>query len=47
MVLLESPERTTRKLPSLPVRPFSVAEYHRLLAVGILKSGDPYELLNG
>jgi len=47
MIVLERLEPTQRVLPSLPVRPFSVAEYHKLLAVGILKSGDPYELLNG
>ena len=28
-------------------RRFTVAEYHRLLAVGILQSGDPYELFEG
>jgi Uma2 family endonuclease len=39
--------RSKRDVPSLPVRRFSVAEYHRLMQIGILKSGDPYELLNG
>jgi Uma2 family endonuclease len=34
-------------IPPFPVRKFTVAEYHRLLAVGILLSGDPYELLRG
>jgi hypothetical protein len=33
--------------PTFPVRKFTVAEYHQLLKVGILKSGDPYELLEG
>ena len=29
------------------VRRFTLAEYHRLIEVGVLKPGDPYELLNG
>jgi Uma2 family endonuclease len=36
-----------RIVPTLPVRPFTVSEYHRLVEAGILKSGDPYELING
>src|SRR4051812_22040122 len=32
---------------SHPLRRFTVAEYHRLLEIGILQSGDPYELLEG
>jgi Uma2 family endonuclease len=36
-----------RRIPTLPVRPFTVREYHQLLETGILKSGDPFELLNG
>jgi Uma2 family endonuclease len=31
----------------LPVRRFTIDEYHKLLEVGILKDCDPYELLNG
>jgi Uma2 family endonuclease len=31
----------------LPVRRFTIDEYHKLLEVGILKNCDPYELLNG
>jgi Uma2 family endonuclease len=34
-------------VPPLPVRKFTVDEYHQLLAAGTLKSGDPYELLEG
>jgi Uma2 family endonuclease len=33
--------------PPFAVRRFSVEEYHRLMDVGILRSGDPYELLDG
>lgn len=40
------PPRGT-EVPPFPVRKFTVAEYHRLLKVNILKSGDPYELLRG
>jgi Uma2 family endonuclease len=32
---------------SLPVRRFTLDEYHRLLEIGVFQSGDPYELLNG
>ncbi len=31
----------------LPVRRFTIAEYHKLLEIGVFQSGDPYELLNG
>jgi Uma2 family endonuclease len=34
-------------IPPLPVRRFTVAEYHQLIACGVLKSGDPFELLDG
>jgi Uma2 family endonuclease len=39
----------TRRLAAqqLPLRRFSVDEYHKLLEVGILQSGDPVELLDG
>ena len=33
--------------PPTPVRRFTVDEYHRLIETGILKSGDPYELIRG
>ena len=32
---------------NLPVRRFSVEEYHELIRTGILRSGDPIELLEG
>ena len=47
MIATDDRVQAKREVPSLPVRRFSVAEYHRLLETGILKSGDPYELLNG
>jgi Uma2 family endonuclease len=31
----------------LSLRRFTVAEYHRMIAAGILKEGEPYELLEG
>ncbi len=31
----------------LPVRRFTITEYHKLLEIGVFQSGDPYELLNG
>lgn len=34
-------------LPPFPVLKFTVAEYHRIAEAGILRSGDPYELLDG
>jgi Uma2 family endonuclease len=34
-------------VPSLPVRRFTVDEYHRMIAAGILGEDDPYELLDG
>src|SRR5436305_1613534 len=33
--------------PPLPVRRFTVDEYHRLIQTGILKSGEPVELIHG
>lgn len=33
--------------PPFPVRRFTVEEYHRMIDAGILKDGDPYELLDG
>lgn len=41
------PSGVTGPVPPLPVRRFTVDEYHQLLASGTLKSGDPYELLEG
>jgi Uma2 family endonuclease len=34
-------------VPPLPVRRFTVAEYHRMIEAGILREGEPYELLDG
>jgi hypothetical protein len=33
--------------PAFPVRPFSVAEYHRLAEAGVLAEDEPVELLEG
>ena len=33
--------------PPLPVRRFTVDEYHRLIQTGILKTGEPVELISG
>lgn len=41
--IIDPPRETD--IPPFPVRKFTVAEYHRLLEVALLKSGDPYELL--
>jgi hypothetical protein len=34
-------------IPPVPVRRFTVAEYHRLIETGILQEGEPIELLEG
>jgi Uma2 family endonuclease len=34
-------------MPPLPIRRFSVAEYHRMIQAGILTEDDPVELLEG
>ena len=34
-------------VPPFPLRRFTVEEYHKLVEIGVLKSGDPYELLEG
>jgi Uma2 family endonuclease len=47
MSIITYPSGVVAPLPPLPVRRFTVAEYHHLLATGVLKSGDPYELLEG
>jgi Uma2 family endonuclease len=43
--------KTAAALPpivtDLPVRRFTVDEYHKLLEIGVLKEGEPCELLNG
>lgn len=37
----------TRPRPTLPVKRFSLAEYHRLIEIGFLKPSDRLELING
>ena len=34
-------------LSEMAIRRFTVEEYHKLIEIGVLKSGDPYELLHG
>jgi hypothetical protein len=34
-------------MPPLPVRRFTVEEYHRMLETGVLKDREPYELIHG
>lgn len=34
-------------LPPLPVRRFTVEEYHRMLEMGLLKDREPFELIHG
>jgi Uma2 family endonuclease len=31
----------------MPVRRFTVDEYHRMIEIGVLSSGEPYELIHG
>lgn len=42
--LAESPKF---EIPTVPVRKFSVAEYHRMIAAGVLTENDAVELLEG
>ena len=46
MSTITYPSGVTAPVSPLPVRKFTVEEYHQLLAAGTLKSGDPYELLD-
>ena len=41
-----TPRQVADVLP-FSIRRFTVAEYHKLIEIGVLKSGDPYELLEG
>jgi Uma2 family endonuclease len=34
-------------IPTMPVRRFTVDEYHRMVEIGVLSSGEPYELIHG
>jgi Uma2 family endonuclease len=51
--ITKPPKRTPRPttltpvVSELPVRRFTIDEYHQLLDVGVFQSGDPFELLNG
>jgi Uma2 family endonuclease len=47
MSLLSPSTANRASLPPLPVRRFTVDEYHRMIETGILRSGDPVELLDG
>ena len=42
-----NPKALTPVISELPVRRFTIDEYHQLLDTGVFTSGDPYELLNG
>ena len=44
-----TPHRTTLApvITDLPLRRFTLNEYYALMDIGILKDGDPYELVNG
>src|SRR5262249_53979568 len=45
--VLAEPNGAGSPYPPLPVRLFSVAEYHRMIEAGILREGEPVELLHG
>jgi Uma2 family endonuclease len=47
MSVLSLPAATFALAPPLPMRRFTVDEYHRMLEKGILGEGDPIELLEG
>jgi Uma2 family endonuclease len=47
MTTITYPSGVPGPLPPLPVKQWTVAEYHQLLRNGTLQSGDPYELLEG
>jgi Uma2 family endonuclease len=34
-------------IPTFPVRRFTVEEYHRMVEAGVLRDGEPYELIHG
>ena len=34
-------------IPPLPIRRFTVDEYHRMVEIGVLKDREPYELIHG
>src|SRR5437660_12606554 len=45
--VLASPAPDLARLPPLPLYRFSVDQYHRMIAAGILGDEDPVELLEG
>jgi hypothetical protein len=47
MIAVASPLGSGSGLPPLPIYRFSVAQYHRLVDVGVLAANDPVELLEG
>ena len=47
MTTITYPSGVTAPVPPLPVRKFTVEEYHQLLSAGTLKSGDPFRKLLG
>lgn len=47
MMMLNYSSGVTAPAPPLPVRLFSVAEYHKMIADGVLGEGEPVELLEG
>src|SRR4051812_40621289 len=47
MTTVTYPSGVIAPLPPLPPKQWTVDEYHQMLASGTLKSGDPFELLEG
>jgi Putative restriction endonuclease len=47
MSAITQPGRRTALPPALAMRRFNVDEYHRMIAAGVLKEGEPIELLDG
>src|SRR5689334_2233845 len=47
MTTITYPSGVIAPLPPLPVRQFTVSEYHRLIESGVLGESDPCELLEG
>ncbi len=47
VLVCPEPGSRTSPYPALPIHRFTVEEYHRLLDAGILREGEPSELLEG
>jgi hypothetical protein len=47
MTAIPAPPIPFVQLPPLPIHRFTVAQYHRMISVGILGRQDPVELLDG